>query len=361
MIIDDNFWQNKKVLITGHTGFKGSWLTLLLKNLSSKVIGLSLKPETPISLYEEAKISNIIDKSFINDIRDFQVLRDVTEDTQPDIIFHMAAQPLVRKSYEIPIDTWNTNVIGTLHLLESLRSIKTKCAVIIITTDKVYQNKEWTYGYRENDRLGGKDPYSSSKAAAELVIESWRNSYCGNLKHQFSNIGIASVRAGNVIGGGDWAIDRLIPDIFRAKYQKNTINIRNPYSKRPWQHVLDPLFGYMTLAKKLYQEEDIYSSSFCSSFNIGPNIDSNKSVKDVISEISKYININCNFSEKVEDLYESKLLHLNTDKISNCLNWKPVWDFDKTIEATASWYRNYYEDNTSALKLCESDIDKFFS
>jgi CDP-glucose 4,6-dehydratase len=271
----------------------------------------------------------------------------------------MAAQPLVRKSYLTPIDTWNTNVIGTLNLLESLKKLKKKCAVIVITTDKVYQNNEWIYGYRESDRLGGKDPYSSSKAAVELVIDSWRSSFCGNLEHQQNNIGIASVRAGNVIGGGDWAVDRLIPDIIKARYENKSINIRNPYSKRPWQHVLDPLCGYMNLAENLYNENNFVSSCLCSAFNIGPNIESNKSVIDVINKISEYIKIDYDFDVKEESLYESTLLHLNTDKISSYLDWTPVWGFDKSIESTGNWYKNYYENKEDAFEICKKDIENF--
>ena len=244
----NQFWKNKKVLITGHTGFKGSWLATWLVSLGSNVCGLSLNPEYDINLFDQIELHDRINENHIVDIRDLKSLDLVIREFKPEIVFHLAAQPLVLKSEE-PIKTWDTNVMGTINLLSSLTNIENNCTVIIITTDKVYENKEWIYGYQENDRLGGYDPYSSSKAAVELLVDSWRNSYCQ--KEKKTRLKIASVRAGNVVGGGDWAKYRLIPDIVRSLSKKQIIKIRNPKSTRPWQHVLEPLSGYLSLAEKL--------------------------------------------------------------------------------------------------------------
>ena len=241
-LLNTDFWSEKKVLITGHTGFKGSWLTLWLNELKTKVTGISLEPDTEPNLFGQLHLQKSLHDHHIADIRDFGRISQIVKRCQPDVVFHLAAQPLVRRSYSDPLETWSTNVQGTLNVLEAIKSVQKPCAVVMVTTDKVYANKEWEYGYRECDELGGHDPYSASKAAAELAIASWRNSFCGEKKHQNSHIKIATARAGNVIGGGDWADDRIVPDAMRALAIGEKIDVRNPKATRPWQHVLEPLW-----------------------------------------------------------------------------------------------------------------------
>ena len=359
ILINKSFWTNKKVLITGHTGFKGSWLSILLKNLGANVSGIALKPVDRNSLFEKAGVKNLIDDNFFQDIRDGKVLKDIVMSIKPQIIFHLAAQPFVRDSYVKPIETWETNVIGTLNILNATMKTDQKVSVICITTDKVYENKEWLYGYRENDMLGGNDPYSSSKAAAELAISSWRKSFCGLSNHQNSNIGIASARAGNVIGGGDWGKDRLIPDLIKSKYENKNLIIRNPYAKRPWQHVLDPLSGYLRIAEFMFKSENFSNNKFCSAFNIGPTIESNKTVIELLKEVDINLQIKWDIENNFKNYHEAKLLHLNTDKANNELNWFPIWNFEKSISATILWYKRFYEENINAYQLCLDDIGDF--
>ncbi len=358
-MINKSFWKNKNVLITGHTGFKGSWLSIFLKKLGANISGIALKPQEEYSLFEKAGVENLIDNNFFQDIRNAKVLEDIVSSIQPQIIFHLAAQPFVRDSYLKPLETWETNVIGTLNILNSIMKNDQKVSVICITTDKVYENKEWTYGYRENDILGGNDPYSSSKAAAELAISSWRKSFCGTSNHQNNNLGIASARAGNVIGGGDWGKDRLIPDLIKSKYENKKLIIRNPNAKRPWQHVLDPLSGYMRIAEFIFESENFLNNQFCSAFNIGPSIESNKTVIQLLKEVDINLKINWDIEKNLKNYHEAKLLHLNTDKANNDLNWLPVWDFEKSISATILWYKRFYEDKENAYQLCLDDIDDF--
>jgi len=278
-----SFWSGKKVLITGHTGFKGSWLMLWLLEQGAEVYGYSLEPKKDLNLFnnllKELSFNNF--NHFIGDICELKDFKSYIFQTKPDIIFHLAAQSLVRKSYEEPINTWQTNLIGSLNLLQCLRELDSNCSVVLVTTDKVYKNNEWIFGYRENDQLGGFDPYSASKAALEIAVSSWRNSFCKSHSDNNSNIKIATARAGNVIGGGDWAEDRIIPDIMRSLSNNKILEIRNPLSTRPWQHVLEPLWGYMELARKLYMNE----KGFCEAFNFGPLIESNKKVIAAINEM----------------------------------------------------------------------------
>ncbi len=343
-----NFWRKKKVLITGHNGFKGSWLSLFLMKLGAEIYGISLKNDDPNTLFNKLQIKKIIHEKFI-DIRNIKLTKDAINDFSPDIIFHLAAQPLVRESYLKPVETWSTNVMGTISILESIRELKKKVIFIGITTDKVYHNKEWVYGYRENDRLGGVDPYSSSKAAAELAINAWKNSFTSN-----SDYLISSARAGNVIGGGDYAKDRIIPDIFRSIKENKILTIRNPESKRPWQHVLEPLWGYILLAEKMDGH-----SSFSDCYNFGPESNSNRSVQNVVDTFSKVIKIKYKTQISTESFKESKLLHLTSEKAKNALNWNPVWDFEKTIYRTASWYIKLHKNISDELSLCNEDISEF--
>ena len=355
-MINDEFWKNKKVLVTGHTGFKGSWLTLWLINLGAKVYGYGLEPNHPSDLFNllnknlkdklNSKISNILDKeNFHNYIKGIQ----------PDIIFHLAAQPLVIESYKEPIKTWETNVIGTLNLLEAAKNNLKKCGIVCITTDKVYENKEWVHGYRENDILGGNDPYSASKAASEIAISSWRKSFCGEGKKQIKNLYIASARAGNVIGGGDWANFRLLPDCIRSLMKDEEIILRNPQSTRPWQHVLEPLGGYLILAEKLMSGKKIYQNSF----NFGPYIESNKSVLSFVKEVFKSWPGEYKIEKNILDYKESNLLYLNIEKSRLCLNWSPMWDFKETIYKSVSWYKNVYCNKKSAYDCCLEDLSEY--
>ncbi len=344
----NSFWSNKRILITGHNGFKGSWLSLFLMKLGAEIYGISLKNEDPNSLFNKLGIQKNINERII-DIRYYDGIKKAISSFAPDIIFHLAAQPLVRESYLKPLETWSTNVMGTISILEALRESKKKVVFIGITTDKVYYNNEWIYGYRENDRLGGADPYSSSKAATELAISSWKQSFSNN-----RDFLISSARAGNVIGGGDYAKDRIIPDIFRSLKEKKILNIRNPRSTRPWQHVLEPLWGYMLLAEKMNKD-----SSFSDSYNFGPEYNSNRSVQEVVDAFSKVIEIQYKVNTSNDDFKESELLNLVSDKSKQKLNWRPVWDFEKTIYRTASWYNKILKNDSIAYDLCMEDISEF--
>lgn len=342
------FWGNKKVLITGHNGFKGSWLSLLLTSLGAEIYGISLENKDPNSLYNTLHFWNGKNEEVI-DIRNFEKINNAIKNISPDIIFHLAAQPLVRESYLNPVDTWSTNVMGTISILEAARSLNKKTIFIGITTDKVYQNKEWIYGYRENDRLGGNDPYSSSKAASELAMHSWKKSFASNTK-----LIISSARAGNVIGGGDYAKDRIIPDIIRAYKNDNILNLRNPNSTRPWQHVLEPLWGYILLAEKMSSNPEISEA-----YNFGPEVSSNKTVLELVEEFSKILKVKFEVEKTFNNLKESNLLNLVSEKAQNKLNWQPIWNFKKTIFKTATWYNKTIINNLNSLDCCVDDITEF--
>ncbi len=358
--MNKDFWLNKKVLITGHTGFKGSWLLVWLNMLGADVYGLSLSTLPGKSLFTEITKKNTLSKDFFIDIRNIEKLKISINEINPDIVFHLAAQPLVRDSYKNPLETWSTNLMGSLNVLESLSVINNHCAVIMVTTDKVYKNMEWEYGYRENDQLGGYDPYSASKAATEIALSSWRDSFCGFDK-KGSNLLIASARSGNVIGGGDWAKDRIFPDVIRSLENGNEIFIRNPKSKRPWQHVLDPLAGYILLAEKLYKSNNSLSKDsdniFTSAFNFGPNISSNKTVNFLVNEIIKHWpgNIKKN-NHDFNQFHEAEKLHLQVDKAFSLLNWKPIWQLETSVKRTVEWYKKFKEDPNSSFDLCTKDI-----
>lgn len=333
-----NIYRGKKVLITGHTGFKGSWLSRWLTHLNADVVGISLAPPSIPNNFSICEISNEI-RDIRLDIRDREAFCKVVLSEKPDFIFHMAAQAIVRKSYKDPHETWSTNLIGTINLFEAIKSLDVTCNVVLVTSDKCYKNVEWIWGYRENDMLGGRDPYSASKAAAELAFSSYAESFFGKNKQ---NIRIASARAGNVIGGGDWAEDRLIPDCVRAWSANLLPAIRNPYATRPWQHVLEPLSGYLCLGQKLSEEISLHGESF----NFGPAVNNNQTVVDLVVEMSKHWKLVkwSDISSKGEDsLYEAGLLRLNCDKALSKLNWNPTLDFNETVKMTAEWYRNYYQ------------------
>lgn len=334
MSMNPQFWQGKRVLITGHTGFKGSWLTLLLEIFGAKICGYSLSPPTSPNLFEEADISKNIE-SHIGDIRDYNKFKEVIYNFKPEIIIHMAAQPLVRYSYKNPIDTYSTNVMGTVNLFQAVREVGGVKVVVNITTDKCYQNNEWEWGYRENDRLGGHDPYSNSKACAELVASCFRESFFNDSSYHEHGCAIASVRAGNVIGGGDWAEDRLIPDILKSFQNNKVVEIRNPHSIRPWQHVLEPLSGYITLAEKLFEHGMNYSEPW----NFGPSENDAKSVEYIVKKMSQIWGKSDWHISEAEHPHEANYLKLDCSKARMKLNWRPIWRLDTTLNRIVKWHQ----------------------
>jgi CDP-glucose 4,6-dehydratase len=344
-MIFENAYNNKTVIVTGHTGFKGTWLAAWLHQLGAKVVGLALDPPTEPSHFSAINLKDDINDLRI-DIRDRYELESAIVDAEPDFVFHLAAQALVRTSYDDPIDTWNTNTMGTLHVLEALRKLKKKCSAVIITSDKCYDNVEWVWGYRESDSLGGPDPYSASKGAAELAIRSHIKSY---FPKETSQIRIASARAGNVIGGGDWAVDRIVPDCVKAWSKDDFVELRNPFSTRPWQHVLEPLSGYLSLAVGLSEQADLHGEPF----NFGPKAQQNHSVLELVQEMALHWDKVRwkDVSESENGPYESGLLKLNCDKALHYLNWHAVMGFEDTVRMTAEWYGACYQ-NPSEIADC---------
>ncbi|MBJ2172621.1 CDP-glucose 4,6-dehydratase [Aureibaculum sp. A20] len=336
-------YKNKKVLITGHTGFKGSWLSQWLLLLQARVYGYALEAPTNPSLFDQLKLSEEMD-SYLNDVRDLKALKSCIDEVKPDIIFHLAAQSLVRDSYEDPINTIETNINGTVNVLEAVRQLDISTTIIVITSDKCYENKEWIHGYRENDAMGGYDPYSMSKGAAELVVSSYRRSFFNPMEYKKHGVKLASARAGNVIGGGDWAKDRIIPDCMRALQKGEEIIVRNPYATRPWQHVLESLGGYLTLGSTLLSNDDNNLDVFCSGFNFGPFTTSNKNVESLVTAVLENWPGKWKYNES-EAVHEAFLLNLNIDKAVQILNWQPVWGFDATVKNTVDWYYNQYNSN----------------
>ena len=345
-------YKNKTVLVTGHTGFKGSWLAYWLNKMGAKVIGYSLEaPTTPnhIGLLDFEIVS------VIGDIRDLNKLNETFDTYKPDIVFHLAAQPLVRLSYENPIETYETNVMGTLKVFEACKNAKVK-AVVNITSDKAYENKEWIWGYRENDPMGGYDPYSSSKGCAELLASSYRNSYFNNSEYKKShNTLLASCRAGNVIGGGDWAQDRLLTDIMLSVSQGKKVSIRNPHATRPWQHVLEPLSGYLNIGQKLLEEK----VEFADGWNFGPSDEGSITVEEVVVNVKTHWDkIDYEINKETNQLHEANLLKLDCSKAHITLKWKNVWNSGATFEKTVKWYKEFYEKNQI---LTEEDLDSYVS
>lgn len=331
-------FSGKRVLITGHTGFKGSWLTRWLTDLGANITGLSLGIPTTPSNFDASSIGDLIDDTR-GDITDLNLVKKLLDKQKPDFIFHLAAQALVRTSYDDPITTLQTNAIGTANILEALRHVEHKAVAIMITSDKAYDNVEWLWGYRETDRLGGKDPYSASKAMAEMAIRTYYESF---FKSKKSNVRIGIARAGNVIGGGDWAKDRIVSDCMRAWSKKEMVKIRSPEATRPWQHVLEPLSGYLTLACALSETNHLHGEAF----NFGPSSNYNKSVRDLIDTMGNYWeNIKWDDVSKSGDHpYEAGLLKLNCDKSLAALNWEPTLDFETTIRMTVEWYKSFYQE-----------------
>jgi len=348
VVIDKCFWQGKRVFLTGHTGFKGSWLSLWLSSLGAEVKGYALNPPTSPSLFKEAEVDSIID-SHIGDIRDQSTLHKSMMAFDPDILIHMAAQPLVRYSYDEPIETYEVNVIGTAKVLEVARSCPTLKAIVNITTDKCYENDERSEGYKEDDPMGGYDPYSSSKGCAELVTSAYRRSFMQN-----QGIGLASVRAGNVIGGGDWADDRLIPDILRSFEKSKPVVIRNPKATRPWQHVLEPLSGYLILAQKLYKDQKKYADGW----NFGLNEEDVKSVDWILNRMtSKWPGSSWEL-DQVPNPHEANFLKLDISKAISRLNWKPVWSLDQSLDKIITWHKAWLNDE-NMQDVCLAEIEEY--
>ncbi len=320
-------------MVTGHTGFKGSWISLLLTQLGAKVYGYALEPPTVPSLYVEANIDEMV-TSYIGDIRDYDRLSEVFRKVQPDIVIHMAAQPLVRESYKNPIETYSVNVMGTVHVLNACRKTPSIKAIVNVTTDKCYQNKEWHWGYRENEPMGGFDPYSSSKGCSELVTSAFRDSYFHSADYGQHGIGLASARAGNVIGGGDWAPDRLIPDFIRSIVNSEKLNIRSPYAIRPWQFVMEPLYGYLKLAFKLYTEGSKYGEAW----NFGPKDEDAKNVEWITKKICQLWGDGAAYGiDSNPQPHEASYLKLDCSKASSKLGWKPNWDISTTLNSIVEW------------------------
>lgn len=350
-----NFYEDKRILITGHTGFKGSWLSIWLHELGAEVIGVGLDPYSDKDNYVLSGIGSKIKADLRTDIRDGEKMRQIFSEYQPEIVFHLAAQPLVRLSYEMPVETYETNVMGTIHVMEAIRHTPSVKVGVMITTDKCYENKEQIWGYRENEPMGGYDPYSSSKGAAEIAISSWRRSFFNPQDYgEKHHVSIASVRAGNVVGGGDWAKDRIVPDCIRALEAEKTIEIRSPQSIRPWQHVLEPLSGYMLLAKKMWNEP----TKYCEGWNFGPRTDSIATVWNVANTLITHYG-----KGKLKDvsdpnaLHEANLLMLDISKAKFKLGWEPRMNIDQCMGMTVDWYKRYQVDNV--YNLCVEQINKY--
>jgi CDP-glucose 4,6-dehydratase len=342
---DPSFFRGKRVLVTGDSGFKGSWLSLCLWRWGAQVAGYSLPPYTQGDHFVAARLSEKV-RHVDGDLADRSALTRVFEATAPEMVFHLAAQPLVRASYHDPVGTFRTNVQGSVNVLECVRESETVRAVVYVTSDKCYRNREWVWGYRETDELGGRDPYSASKAAAELVFESYTASFFADRP----GLGAASVRAGNVIGGGDWSEDRIVPDCIRALAAGQPVRIRNPEATRPWQHVLDPLSGYLQLAEALWREPKEFSGAW----NFGPAHESQKCVRELAQSVVKQWGSGELSIEPVPGApHEASFLHLNCDKARNCLGWRPVWDFDTTVGKTVSWYKAAEKEQESLRQIEE--------
>jgi CDP-glucose 4,6-dehydratase len=333
-----DFWKDKRVLVTGHTGFKGSWLSLWLQSLGAELHGLALPPPTEPALFEEARVADEM-HSMIGDIRDFPTVLSAMAQCKPDIVIHMAAQPLVRHSYEAPVETYATNVMGTLHVLEASRQIDSVKAIVNVTTDKCYENKEWVWGYREDDPMGGYDPYSSSKGCSELVTSAYRRSFFNP-----NGVALASARSGNVIGGGDWATDRLVPDVLRAFEQSRPVVVRNPRATRPWQHVLEPLSGYLLLAERLFNE----GQSFAEGWNFGPEDKDVLSVQWIVENMVENWGTKVNWElDGAPHPHEAHCLKLDISKAKDRLGWYPCWDLATALKKITLWHENWLNQQDS--------------
>lgn len=343
--VNPRFWQGKRVFLTGHTGFKGSWLSLWLQSMGAHVHGFALNPPTEPSLFAEAKVAQGM-TSTIGDVRDYDAVFSALQSCSPDIVLHLAAQPLVRYSYQAPVETYATNVMGTVHVLEAARQIGCVRAIVNVTTDKCYENREWVWGYREDEPMGGYDPYSNSKGCSELVTSAYRRSFFHD-----SGIALGSARAGNVIGGGDWAMDRLVPDILRALEKRQPVVIRNPHSTRPWQHVLEPLSGYLVLAEKLFNEGQAYAEGW----NFGPHDDDARPVQWIVERMVEAWNDSGSWRlDGGQNPHEANYLKLDISKARARLGWKPRWDLAAALERIIVWHRAWLAgDDVRALSLAQ--------
>jgi CDP-glucose 4,6-dehydratase len=354
-----NAFANKSVWLSGHTGFKGAWLAEWLLSLGARVHGFSLPPPTLPALFDQLGLADRLHHE-IGDVRDLAAVRRSIQKAEPDFVFHLAAQPLVREAYLNPVETYAINVQGTVHVLEALRETIRPCAAVFVTTDKCYENQEWTFGYRETDALGGYDPYSSSKAAAELVIQAYRRSF-----FQDHPVRLASARAGNVIGGGDWATDRIVPDCIRSLKQEQVIAVRNPDATRPWQHVLEPLSGYLWLAAVLagHGHKALNGCEPGAAFNFGPGPEANRSVAELVGELIRHWPGRWESARNPRAVHEAKLLQLCTDKARAQLHWISVWQFEEAVAQTVSWYRlaNELSDPNQLQELTRSQISVYAS
>ena len=352
--MNSEFWIGKRVFLTGHTGFKGSWLSLWLQQLGADVTGFALRPATQPSLFETARVAQGM-RSVIGDIRDDMAIAKAMCDFAPDIVFHMAAQPLVRRSYADPVETYSTNVMGTVNLLEAVRQTSSVRAVVNVTTDKCYENKEWVWGYREDEPMGGFDPYSSSKGCAELVTAAYRNSFFNAATYNQHQVALATARAGNVIGGGDWSEDRLIPDILRAMQNGDSVGIRNPQAVRPWQHVLEPLSGYLTLAEKLYCEGAVFGEAF----NFGPAEDDAKPVQWIVQELTRHWGQDARWHlDCGNHPHEAHYLKLDCSKARAMLGWTPRWDLGHALKTISAWHKAYLAMH-DMRDVCLQQIDAY--
>jgi len=358
MRMDPLFWKGKKIFVTGHTGFKGSWLCLWLHALGASVTGYSLAPPTEPNLYRLCRLEDWVTTSHLADIRNFNSLSTALQHAAPDLIFHFAAQPLVRQSYQNPLESYQTNIMGTVHLLEAVRRAANRGipikAVINVTSDKCYENQEWIWGYRETDPLGGKDPYSNSKACAELVTASYRETFFKDSDH---SVAVATVRAGNVIGGGDWAKDRLVPDVLRSFLEEKPVRVRYPKAVRPWQHVLEPLHGYLLLAQKLVVE----GGTFAEAWNFGPDEQDVRTVEQVVKDLCEKWGGNASYElEQGNHPHEARILKLDSSKAKLRLGWHPQWDLDMALTKVIEWIKAYQHKEDLRL-ICLKQIDEFVS
>ncbi|MDR2512866.1 MAG: CDP-glucose 4,6-dehydratase [Puniceicoccales bacterium] len=356
------FYKGRRILLTGHTGFKGSWLAEWLLMLGADLTGLALEPPTAPALFTQLKLGSWM-RDLRGDVRDRQSVADVIARYTPELVIHMAAQPLVRLSYDIPAETFETNVMGTVNVLDAIRAAKHPCATLVVTTDKCYENREWLHSYREEDPMGGYDPYSASKGCAELVVSAYRRSFFG----ADSPVALASARAGNVIGGGDWALDRIVPDCVRSLAKGETIPVRNPHATRPWQHVLEPLSGYLLLGARLLENvaggsafrRRPENAAFESAFNFGPALESNKTVGHLVTEILKNWPGQWENQWRGDALHEASLLNLSTDKAYHLLGWRPRWSFEETIAHTTRWYQEHFENKSDVAELTRRQIVEY--
>jgi CDP-glucose 4,6-dehydratase len=349
LVIDRGFWSGKRVLLTGHTGFKGGWLALWLQRLGAQVMGYSLPAPTQPSLFETARVSESV-QSVIADIRDLRRLETVLREFSPQVVFHLAAQPLVRASYDEPVETYATNVLGTVHVLETVRRTKSVRSAVMVTTDKCYENRESPAGYRETDPLGGHDPYSNSKACAELAVDSYRRSFFSGS----DSAGIASARAGNVIGGGDWAVDRLIPDLVRAAVEGKPLMLRNPKSTRPWQHVLEPLSGYLVLAQGLWDERERYAEAW----NFGPRAEDDRTVEKIVAMAARQWGAKLDWAvDGGRQPHETVMLRLDCSKATG-IGWRPLLTVEQAVDWTIEWYRAWRE-RRDLKALSFEQIDRY--